>query len=61
MYTGATYIDTEYQLFDKFKSFYPILLLSTVHALMEGHALTKSMATHAPAALASLAPTASMR
>lgn len=60
-YTPTTYIDTEYQIFVKFKSFYPILLMSTVHALMEGHALTKSMATHAPAALASLGPTASMR
>lgn len=35
--------------------------MSTVHALMEEHAQTKSMATHAPAALASLVPTASMR
>lgn len=35
--------------------------MSTVHALMEGHAPTKSMGTHAPAALASLVPTASMR
>lgn len=61
MYTPTTCIDNEYQLFVKFKSFYPILLMSTVHALMEGHALTKSMATHAPAALASLVPTASMR
>lgn len=35
--------------------------MSTAHALMEAHALIKSMATHAPAAPASLVPTASMR
>lgn len=58
-FSSLTFTHLTHLTLNEWSHLHPIL--PTVHALMEGRALTKSMATCVRAALALLGPTASMR